>query len=65
MFKYHSDMGHCFSLKHFFLIGKNRHGIGKKGGYFDWELGRNSAPREGQKIPRTVNFQSMGEEFSL
>ena len=33
-----------------FLIGKNRHGIGKKGGYFRWGWGRNSAPREGQKI---------------
>ena len=45
MFKYHSDMGHCFSKvvvvskkkKFFFLlflIGENKHGIGKKGGYF-------------------------------
>ena len=28
---------------------KNRHGIGKKVAIFDWEWGRNSAPREGQK----------------
>ena len=42
VFKYHSDMGQCFqnykwSLRNFFfffLIGKTRHGIGKKGGYF-------------------------------
>ena len=46
MFKYHSDMGQCFSyLKKkkkkkcffvflLFLIGKIRHIIGKKGGYF-------------------------------
>ena len=26
----------------------------KKGGYFDWERGRNSAPRDGQKIPRIL-----------
>ena len=31
----------------FFLIEKNRHGIGKKGGYFRLGI----APREGQKIP--------------
>ena len=35
----------------FFLIGKNRHSIGKKVAIFDWEWGRNSAPREEQKIP--------------
>ena len=35
-----------------FLLGKNRHGIGeKKVATFDWEWGRNWAPREGQKIP--------------
>ena len=67
MFKYHSDMGHCFSkvvvvskkvkkknkkniFVLFFLIGKNRHGIGKKVAIFDWQWVRNSAPREGQKI---------------
>ena len=32
-------------------IGKNRHGIGKKGGYFRLGMGPNSAPRERQKIP--------------
>ena len=50
VFKYHSDMGHCFSLvvskkskikKMIFfllnLIGKSRHGIGKKVAIFDWE----------------------------
>ena len=25
--------------------------LGRKVALFDWELGRNSAPREGQKIP--------------
>ena len=25
--------------------------LGKKAAIFDWEWGRNSAPREGQKIP--------------
>ena len=35
-----------------FLIGKLRHGIGKKlVAIFDWEWGRNLAPRDGQKIP--------------
>ena len=45
MFKYHSDMGQCFSLvvvskkskkKKFllFFIGKIRHGIGKNVGFF-------------------------------
>ena len=34
-------------------IGKNRHGIGEKGGYFRLRMGRNSAPREGQKMPWT------------
>ena len=26
--------------------------LGKKVAIFDWEWGRNSAPREGQKMPR-------------
>ena len=62
MFKYHSDMGHCFSQvvvvskksKFFFLLfltGKKRHGIGKNVATFNWDWGRNSVPREGQKIP--------------
>ena len=59
MFKYHSDIDHCFSLEVIvvsffcllFLIGKNRHGIGQKGAIFDWEGDRNSTPREGQKMP--------------
>ena len=34
-----------------FLIGKNRHGIGKKVAIFDWEWGQYSVLREGQKIP--------------
>ena len=35
-----------------FLIGKNRHGIGKKKvALFDWEWGQNFAPREGQTNP--------------
>ena len=60
MCKYHSDIGHCcsqvvvVSKKRFFLlflIGENRHGIGGKNvPIFDWEWGRNAAPREGQKI---------------
>ena len=37
-----------------FLIGKIRHGIGKKVAIFDWEWGRNSAPRDGQKKPWIV-----------
>ena len=34
-----------------FSIGKNRHGIGKKGGYFHLGIGTNWAPAEGQKMP--------------
>ena len=30
--------------------------LGKKVTIFDWELGRNSAPREGQLIPCNVAF---------
>ena len=60
MFKYHSDMGHCFSSivevskkskkkkKDFFfllfLIGKIRRGIGEKGGYFQLGMGPKFAP---------------------
>ena len=70
MFKYHSDMGHCFSyvvvvlkkikkikIKTYFFIfyfsqlGKTDMVLGKKVAIFDWELGRNLAPREGQKMP--------------
>ena len=55
MFKYQSDMGQCFSKVKVvskkskkkniyiffftFLIGKIRHGIGKKVAIFDWEWG--------------------------
>ena len=35
----------------FFLIGKIRHGIGKRVAILDWEWGGDSAPRDGQKIP--------------
>ena len=61
MFKYHSDMGHCFSYvvvvkkskekKMFFfaLFGKNGHGIGKKVAIFDWEWGRNPTLELGRK----------------
>ena len=41
-------MGHCFSLgvvvykKCFFLVRKNRHGIGENVAIFDWEWGRTS-----------------------
>ena len=49
--KYHSDMGHCFSkFCLLFLIGKNRHVLGKRVAIFDWEWGRNWAPSERQKI---------------
>ena len=35
-----------------FWIGNGAEiGIGKKVAIFDWEWGRNSAPREGQKMP--------------
>ena len=34
-----------------FLIGTNRNGIGKKGGYFRLGIGPKLASREGQKIP--------------
>ena len=58
VFKYHSDMGHSFSKevvvskkskkKDFFfllfLIGKNRHGIGEKGGFFQSGMGRKFGP---------------------
>ena len=64
MFKCHSDMGHCFSqelvvskkkekAKFIFLysIGKADKVLGKKVAIFNWEWGRNSAPRERQEIP--------------
>ena len=34
-----------------FLIGKNQTWYGKNVAIFDWEWGRNSAPRDGQKRP--------------
>ena len=34
-----------------FLIGKTDMVLGKKVTIFDWELGGNSAPRDGQKSP--------------
>ena len=34
-----------------FLIGKTGMVLGKKVAIFDWEWGRNSAPREWQKMP--------------
>ena len=73
MFKYHSDMGHCFSyvvvvskeskkkmfvffcfVFYFSFFGKDDvmdMVLGKKIAIFDWEWGRNSGPRDGQKIP--------------
>ena len=36
---------------YFPLLGKTDMVLGKKVAIFNWELGRNSAPREGQKIP--------------
>ena len=66
MFKYHSDMGQCFSyvvvvskkskkkiffFLFLFLIGKINMVLGKKVVIFDWEWGRNLAPRDGQKRP--------------
>ena len=30
--------------------------LGKKMAIFDWEWGRNSAPREGQIMPCTVDY---------
>ena len=65
MFKYF-DKGHCLVVvlskknvkkklkkKMFllFLIGKTDMVLGKKVAIFDWELGGNSAPRDGQKSP--------------
>ena len=55
-------------LKNFFftfLIGKNRHGIGKKGGYFPLQWGRNSAPREGQKIPCFVKIKIVDVDIMI
>ena len=49
------------------LIGKIRHMVlGKKVAIFDWEWGRNSAPRDGQKIPCNLMkffdiFQKQGD----
>ena len=39
--------------KNFFfsLFGKNGHGIREMVAIFHWEWGRNTAPRDGQKIP--------------
>ena len=65
MFKYHSDMGQCFSQvvvvkKYIYFyftflnLGKTDMVLEKKVAIFYWEWGRNSAPRharEGQKIP--------------
>ena len=41
----------------FFLNWENIDGIGKKMAILDWEF-RNSAPREGQKMPCIVTYQS-------
>ena len=35
----------------FLYLGKTNMVLGKKMAIFDWEWGRNSAPRDGQKIP--------------
>ena len=41
----------------FFSIGKTEMVLGK-GGYFGLGMGRNLAPREGQKMPCIVTYQS-------
>ena len=60
----HSDMGHClcssglkkkykkvFSFFSFLNLGKTAMVLGVKVAIFNWEWGRNSALREGLKIP--------------
>ena len=42
--------------------------LGKRVAIFDWEWGRNSAPREGQKIPWTMSHKKdyalyIGQDF--
>ena len=40
----------------FLYLGKTDMVLGKNVSIFNWELGRNSAPRDGQKIPCTVKI---------
>ena len=56
MFKYHSDIDHCLISSLFFEKQIWTWEKALKGGYLDWELGRNSAPRERQKIPCALMF---------
>ena len=51
--KYHSDMGHCLIFFFFTFLNWEKADmvLGKKVAIFNWEWGRNSAPREGQKMP--------------
>ena len=40
----------------FLYLGKTDMVLGKKVAIFDWDWGRNSAPRDGQKIPSIINI---------
>ena len=60
MLKYHSDMGHCFSLvlvvskkvkNSTFLYWENRHGIGEKDGYFRLGMGLKFGPMRWAENP--------------
>ena len=39
--------------------------LGKKVTIFDWECGRNSAPRDGQKRPCYRSYKYMLDEFYI
>ena len=41
----------------FLYLGKTDMVLGKKVAIFDWEWGRNSAPRDEQKTPAIINLQ--------
>ena len=50
-FKFHSDMGHCYYFFFTFLTWGKQTWYWGNVTIFDWEWDRNSAPRDGQKIP--------------
>ena len=63
MLKYHSDMGHCFSLvlvvskkvkKSTFLYWENRHGIGEKWIFSIWNGAEIRPHEKGRKSPVNI-----------
>ena len=48
---------------YFSLFEEKGHGIVKKVAIFDWERGRNPAPRDGQKIPQRVHIKYIADDY--